>query len=83
MTLTNKQWTMLSVVTAALILALAIFGGTYRAVGGVVLLFGFMSLKHRSEERKVSPIFHVIGWIIVAVVALATIGSIFAIAGGR
>lgn len=84
MTLTNKQWTLLSVVSAALLLALALFGGGYRAFGTLFLPVGFwISLRREPEQMKVRPAIQVLGWIFVGVAAVAIVAAVIAIAAGR
>ena len=84
MTLTNKQWTLLSIVSAALLIALAIFSGGYRAFGIVFLPIGFwFSLRHEPEQKQVPPAIRVLGWIFVCVAALAFIASVVTILAGR
>jgi hypothetical protein len=84
MTLTNKQWTLVSIVSAALLLALAIFGGGYRALGILFLPLGFwFSLRHEPEQKQVRQAIRVLGWIFVCVAAVAVIASVVTILAGR
>ena len=84
MTLTNKQWTWVSVVAAALLLALAIFGGGYRSLGTLFLPIGlWFSLRREPEQREIRPAIRVLGWIFVGVAVVAIVASVIAITAGR
>jgi hypothetical protein len=84
MTLSSKQWTLVSVVSAALLLALAMFGGSYRALGVLFLPVGlWFSLRHEPEQREVRPAIRVLGWIFIGVAAAAIVASVIAISAGR
>jgi hypothetical protein len=84
MTLTNRHWTLVSVVSAALLLALAIFGGGYRALGALFLPVGlWFSLKHEPEQRGIHSAIRVLGWICVGVAIVAVVASVFSIASHR
>ena len=84
MTLTNKQWTWVSVVSAALLLALAIFGGGYRSLGTLFLPVGlWFSLRREPEQREIRPAIRVLGWMFVGVAAVAIVASVIAIASAR
>ncbi|PYK62388.1 MAG: hypothetical protein DME21_06580 [Verrucomicrobia bacterium] len=84
MTLTNKQWTWVSVVSAALLLALAIFGGGYRSLGILFLPVGlWFSLRRQPEQREIRPAIRVLGWMFVGVAAVAIVASVIAIASAR
>lgn len=84
MTMTSKQWTLVGVVSAALLLALAIFGGGYRSLGTLFLPLGlWLSLRHEPEQREVRPAIRVLGWLFVIVAAAAIVVSVIAIAVGR
>ena len=84
MTTTSKHWILVSVVSAALLLALAIFGGGYRALGTLFLPVGlWFSLRREPEQREIRPAIRVLGWIFVGVAALAIVASVIAITAGR
>jgi hypothetical protein len=54
MTVTSKLWTVLSVVSTALLIGLAIFGGGYRALGALVLPLGlWFSLRREPEQKEI------------------------------
>lgn len=84
MTLTNKQWILVSIVSATLLIALAIFGGGYRAFGVIFLPVGFwFGLRHEPEQKQVRPAIRALGWVFVCVAAAAVIGAVISILGGR
>ena len=84
MTLTNKQWNLVSVVAIALLLTLAIFGGGYRALGTLLAPVGlWLSLKREPEQREIRPAIRVLGWIFVAVAVVAIVRAVIAITTGR
>jgi apolipoprotein N-acyltransferase len=84
MKLTNRQWTLLSAVAAALLLVLAIFGGDYRSLGIIFMpLCLWVSLKREPKQTGIRPGFRVLGWIFVALAAAAVVGSIIAISAGK
>ena len=74
----------MSLVSVALLLALAIFGGGYRSLGTLFLPLGlWIGLKHEPEQRQIRPAIRMLGWIFVGVAAIAIIVSVIAIAAGR
>jgi hypothetical protein len=82
--MTNKQWTFASLVLAALLTALAIFGGGYRAVGVLFLPLGlWLSLGREPEQRQIRPAIRVLGWLFVGFAVVALVGSLIAITAGR
>lgn len=84
MTLTNKQWTSLSIVTVALLILVAILGGVYRLC--YVVLFPlclWLSLRHEPEQKQVRPAIRALGWVFVCVAAAPAIGAVISILGGR
>jgi len=84
MTMTTKHWILVSVVSAALLLALAIFGGGYRALGTLFLPVGlWFSLRHEPEQREIRPAIRVLGWIFVGMATVAVVVSVVAIASHR
>jgi len=84
MTLTSKQWTVVSVISAALLFTLMVLGGGYRALGMLFLPVGFwLSLRHEPEQRQVRPAIKVLGWIFVCVAAFALIASVLVILAGK
>jgi hypothetical protein len=84
MTMTSKHWTLVSVVSAALLIALVIFGGGYRALGTLFLPLGlWFSLRHEPEQMQIRPAIRVLGWLFVAVAAIAIVGSVVAITRNR
>ena len=84
MTLTNKQWTLLSIASVAVAAAIAIFGGHYRALCSLILpLCVWLSLKHEPEQMKVRPLIRVFGWIFVCLAVFAVIGAVISILAGR
>ncbi len=84
MTLSSKHWTLVSVVSAALLLALAIFGGSYRALGVLFLPLGlWFSLRREPEQAEIRPAIRVLGWIFIGVAAAAIVASVIAISAGR
>ncbi|MDB6030295.1 MAG: hypothetical protein JWM16_633 [Verrucomicrobiales bacterium] len=61
--MTSKHWTLVSVVSAALLLGLAIFGGGYRSLGVILLPLGlWFSLRPEPEQIRVRPAIRVLGW---------------------
>ena len=84
MTLTSKHWLLMSLASAALLIALAVFGGGYRALGTLFLSLGlWFGLRREPEESQTRPAIRLVGWIFVAVAAAAILASAFAIAGGK
>lgn len=84
MTLTSKQWTLVGVVSSALLLALAIFGGGYRVLGIFLLPVGlWFNLRREPEQTEIRPAIRVLGWIFVGVAAVAIVASVIAISSGR
>jgi hypothetical protein len=84
MTLSNKQWTLLSTVSVGLAVALAIFGGRYRALCALVLPLCFwLSLRHEPEQKQVRPAIRVLGWIFVCIATFAVIGAVISLLAGR
>jgi hypothetical protein len=84
MTMTSKHWTLVSVVSAALLLALALFGGGYRALGILFLPVGlWFNLRHEPEQRETRPAIRVLGWIFVGVATVAVVASVITIAAPR
>jgi hypothetical protein len=84
MTLSSKHWTLVSVVSAALLLDLAIFGGSYRALGVLFLLVGlWLRFKREPEQMEIRPAVRVIGWIFVCLAAVAIVASALAIASHK
>jgi len=84
MTLSNKQWTLLSIASVGLAVALAIFGGRYRALCVLVLPLCFwLSLRHEAEQKQVRPAIRVLGWVFVSIAVLAVIGAVISILAGR
>lgn len=84
MTLTNKQWTFLSVVTVAVLLLVALLGGRYRAFSAVLLpLCLWLSLRYEPDQKQVRPSIRLLGWIFVSVAVVAVIGSIITVLLGR
>ena len=74
----------MSVVSAALLIALAIFGGGYRAVGVLFLPLGlWLSLRREPEQREIRPAIRALGWIFIAIAIGAVIGSVIAITASR
>lgn len=74
----------LSVIFATLLLALGIFGRSYRPLLCLFLPLGlWFSLKHEPEQRKARPAIRVLGWIFVGIAAVAFIAPVIAIAAGR
>jgi hypothetical protein len=64
MTMTNKQWAFVSIVLVAVLIALVIFGGGYRAVGALFLLLGlWLSLRREPEQMRIRPAIRVLGWL--------------------
>ena len=77
MTLSSKHWTLVSVISAALLLALMIFGGGYRTLGTLFLPVGlWLSLRREPEQRKVRPSIRVLGWIFIGVAVVTAIASV-------
>ena len=84
MSMTNKQWTFVSLVLTALLIALLIFGGAYRAIGVLFLPLGlWLSLRREPEQRQVRPTIKVLGWIFVGLAIVALVASVITIAAGR
>jgi hypothetical protein len=84
MTLTDKQWTLVSIISAALLITLAIFGGGYRAFGILFLPLGvWVGLRHEPEQKQVRPAIRALGWIFVCIAVLAVIGAVISILAGR
>ena len=84
MTMTSKHWSLVSVVSAALLLALAIFGGGYRAIGILFLPVGlWFSLRHEPEQREIRPVIRVLGWIFICVATVAVVASVVTIASHK
>ena len=74
----------MSVVSAALLLALAIFGGGYRSLGTLFLPVGlWFSLRREPEQREIRPAIRVLGWMFVGAAAVAIVASVIAIASAR
>jgi hypothetical protein len=81
MTLSNKHWILVSVVSAALLLALAMFGSSYRALGLLFLPVGlWFSLKREPEQVEIRPAIRMLGWVLVGLAAVAIVASAIAIA---
>lgn len=84
MTLTNKQWTSLSIVTVALLILVAILGGVYRLCYLVFFpLCLWLSLRHEPDQKQVRPAIRALGWIFVCVAAAAAIGAVISLLAGR
>ena len=84
MTLTNKQWTLMSIVTVALLILVAILGGVYRLF--YIVLFPlclWLSLRHEPDQKRVRPAIRVLGWIFVCIATLAIIGAVISLLAGR
>ena len=84
MTLSSRQWTLVSVVSAALLFALAIFGEGYRALGTLFLPVGLcFSLRREPEQAEIRPAVRVFGWIFIGVAAFAIVASVIAVSAGK
>jgi len=82
--MTNKHWTLVSVVSAALLLALAIFGGGYLALGTLLLpVCLWLSLRHAPEQRETRPAIRFLGWIFVGVAIITVLTSVIVVASRR
>jgi hypothetical protein len=84
MTLTNKQWTFLSIVTVALLILVVILGGVYRLF--YIVLFPlclWLSLRHEPDQKRVRPGIRVLGWIFVCIATLAVVGAVISLLAGR
>lgn len=84
MTMTSKRWALVSLVLAALFLALAVFGGGYRSLG---TLFGpvglWLGLRHEPEQKEVRPAIRLLGWLFVGVAIAAIVASVIGITAAR
>jgi ABC-type spermidine/putrescine transport system permease subunit II len=75
---------LISVLTAALLLALAVFGEGYRALGIVLLPVGlWFNLRHQPAQREIRPAIRVLGWIFIGLAVVAAIASVIAITSHR
>ena len=84
MTLTIRQWTVLSVGSAALLIGLAWFGGGYRSLGVLFLPLGlWLELIKAPDQRQIRPAIRVLGYVFVGVAVVAIMASVFAIAARR
>ena len=81
--MTHKQWTLASLGLAALLIALAVFGGSYRAGGILLLPLGlWLSLKREPEQKQIRPAIRVLGWVFVGLAIVALVASLIAITTG-
>lgn len=84
MTMTIKHWTLASIIAAALVLALMILGGGYRALGLLLLPVGlWLGLKREPEQAEIRPATRLLGWLFVGLAALAVIAAALAIGASR
>ncbi len=84
MTWTSKQWALVSVASAALLIALAIFGGGYRTLGTLFLPLGlWFSVRREPEQMQIRPAIRVLGWILIGMAAAAIVASVIAIGTGK
>ena len=84
MTLTSKQWTLLSGASVALLVAVAAFGGRYRVLCALLLpLCLWLSLRHEPEQKQVRPAIQALGWTFACVAIMAVIGSAITILADR
>ncbi|MCC6821810.1 MAG: hypothetical protein IT579_13845 [Verrucomicrobia subdivision 3 bacterium] len=82
--MTKKHWLLVSVVSAALLIGLAIFGGGYRSLGILFLPLGlWFSLRREPEQMHVRPVIQVLGWLFVGVAVVAVVASAIAIGANR
>ena len=82
--MTHKQWTLVSLALAALLIALAVFGGSYRACGTLLLPLGLrLSLRREPEQKQIRPAVRVLGWVFVGFAIVALVASLIAITTGR
>jgi uncharacterized membrane protein len=84
MSITNRQWTLASLVVAVLLAALFVFGGHYRAILVLFLPLGFwLSLRREPEQTQTRPGIRALGWVFVCFSILVLIASLITIAAGR
>ena len=84
MTLTNKQWTFVSIVTVALLILVVMLGGVYRLF--YVVLFPlclWLGLRREPDQKQVRPAIRVLGWILICIATLAVIGAFISLLVGR
>jgi hypothetical protein len=71
---------LVSVISAALLVALAMFGGSYRALGILFLPLGlWFGIKGEQKQTEIRPAIQVLGWIFVGLAAVAVLASLVAI----